>query len=150
MIFWVPVGGDPEGEVHEGVGGLDGDEEGAAQIVVGAAAEVAGEEFGEPVGDAVVGVGVAGADRDLVAEVDEGEAGRGALHRQVLVEHGVQRLAPAAVARLAQALGDALRVALEVALGQRVGHLALVAEEAVDRPMGTPARWATARVLRAS
>ena len=76
----------------------------------GVAAEVAGEQVGEAVGDAVVGFRVAGADGDLVAEVDEGEAGDGALHRQVLVEHGVHGRTPASRRPdVREAGGDAAR-----------------------------------------
>lgn len=60
--------------MDQGVCGFDGDEEDAAKVLVGFAAEVAGEQVGEGVGDAVVGF-AAGSDGDLVAEVDEEKPG---------------------------------------------------------------------------
>src|SRR5690606_15631785 len=85
----IAVGRDPEGQVDQGVGGLDGDQEGAAQVLVGRAPEVTGEQVRQAVGDPQVGLGAVAADRYLVAEVDEGEAGRVPLHVQVLADHGV-------------------------------------------------------------
>lgn len=66
------------------------------------------------------------------AEVDQGEAGYGTLHREVLVEHGVDGAAPVVGRDDGQPGRDALGVAVQVAQGEGVGEGPLVGEEAVD------------------
>ncbi len=123
--------------MDEGVGGLDDDEEAPAQFLVRCTVQVEGQQAGEAVGDTLVGFGPPGAGGDPVAEVDQGEAGRGALHVQVLVEHGAHGPPlPRGAGGHLQAVGDLPREVLQVAPGRRVDHLALVAEEAVDRADG--------------
>lgn len=121
-----------EGELEERVGGFDADQDRPEQIFVRGAPQMAGEQVGQPVRDAVVGVGGRIVHGGRSAEVDEREAGDGALHLEVFVEHGVDGTAPVGGRDGGQAAGDALRVTVQVAPGQGVGEGALVGEEPVD------------------
>ncbi|CAM5722680.1 hypothetical protein SMICM304S_05300 [Streptomyces microflavus] len=93
--------------------------------------EVSGEEFAEPAREAPVGVvrRLLGGRRG--PEVDQGEAGHGPLHRQVLVQHRVDGPAPVVGG---EEPSRAVMRSVEVQVAQREGfdQGPLVGEEAVD------------------
>ncbi|CAO0828939.1 hypothetical protein SMICM17S_01934 [Streptomyces microflavus] len=131
-IAGVPTRVRTEGELEQGVRRLDADQDGPQQLRAGVAAEVSGEEFAEPAREAPVGVvrRLLGGRRG--PEVDQGEAGHGPLHRQVLVQHRVDGPAPVVGGEGAEPGGDALGVEVQVAQREGFDQGPLVGEEAVD------------------
>ncbi len=103
----------------------------------GGAAEVAGEQVDEPVGDPGVGPGLPGTHRPIwLPKSTREKPGAVRFMPRYSVQDGVHGGPPVPLAGLFHALGDPLDVPLQVALGEGVGHLPFVAEEAVDRADG--------------
>ncbi len=98
----------------------------------GRAAEVAREQYGEPVRQAPVGVVRRVLGRERWPEIDEREAGDAPLHRQVLVEHRVDGGPPVGGGEVREPGRDAVGVGVQVAQGEGVDERALVGEEPVD------------------
>lgn len=98
----------------------------------GRLAEVACEQYGEPVRQAPVGVVRRVPGRERWPEIDEREAGDAPLHRQVLVEHRVDGGPPVGGGEVREPGRDAVGVGVQVAQGEGVDERALVGEEPVD------------------
>lgn len=137
--------------MDEGVGGLDGDQDRAPQFLVRAAAERGGQQFGQPVGDPVVRLGVPGADGYLVAEVDEEKPGA----VRFMSRYSSSTASIAARQPPSPAVSSSRRATRSVYCSKlrspRASAIArLLPKKRYTEPIGTPARRATALVLSSS